>query len=149
MRTFPWPSRLLTLSLLWATCLGAGSAFGQEMKLAGSWVVASAKRGGEDFAQPLGDTVVFTDKSMQVKPKNPDNPSITVELKVDTDKKPSEIDLSIDMGGETRIVQGIFAFEGQTLRLCLAKPGDARPSSFESKEGAESVALVLKRAKSE
>jgi len=141
------PVLVLPATLL--TCLAALPVLGQEMKLAGTWIVESAQRGGEKFEQPIGDKVTFTETSMQVETKKAENPSITVALKLDTEKTPKQMDLSLPQGGETRAVKGIYAVEGKTLRLCLAKPGDDRPTSFETKEGSESVSLVLKRAKEE
>jgi uncharacterized protein (TIGR03067 family) len=137
------------LSTTLLTCLAALPVLGEEMQLAGTWVVESARRGGEKFEQPIGDKVTFNETSMQVKPKNEDNPSVTVELKIDAQKTPKQMDLSLSQGGETQAMKGIYAVEGKTLRICLAKPGDERPTSFETKEGSENVSLVLKRAKAE
>lgn len=42
---------------------------------------------------------------------------------------------------------GIYAFEGDTLRLCLANAMKARPKSFGDKRSPDTILFVLKRVK--
>ncbi len=44
-------------------------------------------------------------------------------------------------------VLGIYEQNGDTLKLCLAKTGEARPKTFEAPQGSKIGYLVLKRKK--
>jgi uncharacterized protein (TIGR03067 family) len=57
--------------------------------------------------------------------------------------RPKQIDLTELDSGETSL--GIFDLAGDRLRICFASPGDERPRSFESNEGA--TLMVLERVK--
>jgi uncharacterized protein (TIGR03067 family) len=44
-------------------------------------------------------------------------------------------------------VPGIYEFEGDTLKVCFAQPGEERPKKFTSKEGTGFIYCVYKRKK--
>jgi uncharacterized protein (TIGR03067 family) len=72
----------------------------------------------------------------------------TYTYKLDTSKKPAEIDLTITNGvfkGKT--YPGIYQLDGGTLKLCRNQPGQKRPTEFASKKGSDTMFLVLKRVK--
>ena len=65
----------------------------------------------------------------------------------DPTKSPKTIDYVITAGankGKTQI--GIYEFEGDLLRICMAAPGHARATSFESTKGDKRTFTVWKRA---
>jgi len=64
-------------------------------------------------------------------------------FKLDPSKKPKEIDLIDDK--ET--VKGIYSLDGDTLKFCLAKGGNDRPTDFTTKKGDGRGLFVLKRDK--
>ena len=60
--------------------------------------------------------------------------------------KPKEIDITPT--DENRTFEGIYAFEKETLKLCLAtEPGDGRPGEFAVKDGKSFVLVTLERSK--
>jgi uncharacterized protein (TIGR03067 family) len=70
--------------------------------------------------------------------------------KADTSKKPIHIDVTPNHGKDKdKVFKGILILEGNQLTLCLARPGDDRPTKASSKEGSGHILLVLERAKSE
>ena len=68
-----------------------------------------------------------------------------LKLTLDPGKKPKQIDLARPGGRGTAL--GIYALDGDELKLCYAEPGRDRPTEFASPEGGRLYLLVLKRAK--
>ncbi len=48
---------------------------------------------------------------------------------------------------EDQTVPGIYALEGDTLRLCFARPGQERPKEFTTKAGTAFLCCVYKKFK--
>jgi uncharacterized protein (TIGR03067 family) len=48
---------------------------------------------------------------------------------------------------EDETVPGIYEIQGDTLKLCFARPGDDRPKAFTTKEGTGFLSCVYKRRK--
>jgi uncharacterized protein (TIGR03067 family) len=69
--------------------------------------------------------------------------------KIDTSKKPAQLDLDITAGNDKGKKQvGIYKVEGETLTVCLAFPGGKeRPSEFDTKEGSDRLLFIFKREK--
>jgi len=67
-------------------------------------------------------------------------------FKLDATKKPRRIDVT-PLGGplEGQTLEGIYALEGETLKMCLALPDGARPDAFAA--GDMRVFITLKRVK--
>jgi uncharacterized protein (TIGR03067 family) len=67
---------------------------------------------------------------------------------LDASKMPKQIDLTLTSGpGRGGSLKGIFELKGETLRLCYAAPGKARPSDFSSRPGSGNSLLVLHHVK--
>jgi uncharacterized protein (TIGR03067 family) len=69
-------------------------------------------------------------------------------FKIDSTKKPKEIDIMDDSGiknDKTKL--GIFELDGDTYKFCLAPAGKPRPSDFTSKAGSGHSLGVSKREK--
>jgi uncharacterized protein (TIGR03067 family) len=148
------------LPLVTAVCLGLlWTAAAQEEKgkpkdldqLKGTWTAVSLERGGmklpEDMLKELNMQLVFNgDKYME---RIQGKVNEEGKIKIDTSKKPAMIDLNIQTGDDKGKLQlGIFEVKGETLRLCLAVPGDKdRPTTFASPEGKTDANVVFKRAK--
>jgi uncharacterized protein (TIGR03067 family) len=50
-----------------------------------------------------------------------------------------------DLGIRKRVYLGIYALEGDDLKVCYALPGKERPTAFATKPGSGTVLFVLKR----
>lgn len=68
------------------------------------------------------------------------------KYKLDSSKSPREIDIVRKRKDQELTFQGIYAIEGDRLKVCLAGAGHPRPKKFRSGEGIE-FAVELKRVK--
>jgi erythromycin esterase len=60
---------------------------------------------------------------------------------------PKTIDVTITEGTQAgKTLLGVYELDGDTYRICLAKPGDPRPQKIESKRGSGQTLTVLARA---
>jgi uncharacterized protein (TIGR03067 family) len=67
---------------------------------------------------------------------------------LDPTKTPKEIDLRPSSGPDQgRTLKGIYQIEGDTLKVCLAGPGEERAAQFESKEGSRHSLYIMRRVK--
>jgi uncharacterized protein (TIGR03067 family) len=136
----------LVLAILVAAAGPRDEAAKQEMaKLEGNWKTVLADAGGKLDGR-LYATLSFvankfarTFKSQTVRGHYEVNPA----------SKPKTIDISFDDGPDKgKTVAGIYALEGENLRICYAEPGKARPTEIGKHGGPNEVLLVLKRDKS-
>jgi uncharacterized protein (TIGR03067 family) len=138
---------LVLLAVVFASAgvVAGGDAKADLKKLAGTWSVVSAQKGGKDAPENdikelrlifNGDkfTARFGDKSKDG------------TFKIDPSKKPKQIDITL----MDKIAEGIYQFKGDNLELCLSEPGggEPRPTEFKSAEGSRTILFVLKREKS-
>jgi uncharacterized protein (TIGR03067 family) len=65
-------------------------------------------------------------------------------MKIDATKNPKTVDFTPD-GGKVPPLAGIYALDGDTLKLCTALPGKDRPTKFESSEGSGFSLSVWRR----
>src|SRR5262249_47022751 len=69
-------------------------------------------------------------------------------FKLDPDKKPKAIDMTVTAGErKDTVIEGIYEFKGDALRICSKLDAKERPKEFKSPEGENIVLMVLKRAK--
>jgi uncharacterized protein (TIGR03067 family) len=67
---------------------------------------------------------------------------------IDPTQKPKAVDLTVTEGQNAgKKALGIYEFEGDTRKVCLAEPGKGRPTEFSSTAGGGHVLAVLKRVK--
>src|SRR5262249_37838032 len=68
--------------------------------------------------------------------------------KINPASQPKEIDL-IGTEGENKgkTAQGIYVFDGDTLKICYTMPGTDRPKEFASKPSSGATLVVWKRSK--
>ena len=113
----------------------------------GRWTVVSGAVDG-DQQDMEGAKVHLAKGKITLEERNGEEQSGT--YKADTSKKPIHFDTTPKHGKDKdKVFKGILILEGNQLTICLARPGDDRPTEASSKEGSGHILLVLERAKSE
>jgi uncharacterized protein (TIGR03067 family) len=116
-------------------------------KFEGRWIVVSSTVDG-DAQDMQGDRVHLAKGKITVEEHGGDVQECTYEA--DTTKKPHHIDVTPKQGKDKgKVFKGILILEENLLKLCLARPGDDRPTEASSQEGSGHILLVLEPAKSE
>jgi uncharacterized protein (TIGR03067 family) len=116
-------------------------------KFEGRWTVVSATVDG-DAQDMQGDKVHISKGKFTLREQDGNEQEATYEA--DTTKKPHHIDFKPTQGNDKgKLHKGILILEEKQLKLCLARPGDDRPTEASSKEGSGHILLVLEPAKSE
>jgi uncharacterized protein (TIGR03067 family) len=114
-------------------------------QLQGTWVVQALDRGGQTMADSKGDTLTIQGDKFTIKMKNGE---VKGTLKLDAAKTPRQIEFMITEGPQQGTALGIYALQGDELKLCLAEPGaKERPKALASKEGETHLFVTLKREK--
>ena len=116
-------------------------------KFEGRWIVVSSTVDG-DAQDMQGDKVHIAKGKIKVEEHGGEVQEGTYEA--DTTKKPHHIDVTPMHGKDKgKVFKGILIFEENLLKICLARPGDDRPTEASSQEGSGHLLLVLEAAKSE
>jgi uncharacterized protein (TIGR03067 family) len=118
-------------------------------KLQGTWTVASVQDGGEERADEKSKKVsivikgdVFSFK-MEGQPK-----TLDMKLKLDPSAKPKAVDLASTIR-EGQVAHGIYALDGDELKICWSRNAKARPDGFKTKPGDDRMFFTLKRVKAQ
>jgi uncharacterized protein (TIGR03067 family) len=109
-------------------------------KLEGTWVVESASRDGKDATGGGPSELVISGNSITMKEATKDRKG---KITIDPTKNPKTIDVEPEEKKETS--PAIYELTGDTLKLCIGRPGKDRPTEF-SDTG--HVLVTLKRKKS-
>ena len=116
-------------------------------KFEGRWIVVSSTVDG-DAQDMQGDKVHIAKGRIKVEEHGGEVQEGTYEA--DTTKKPHHIDITPMHGKDKgKVFKGILIFDENLLKICLARPGDDRPTEASSQEGSGHLLLVLEPAKSE
>jgi uncharacterized protein (TIGR03067 family) len=115
-------------------------------RLQGTWAFVSEERGGKQVEPPeeaKGATLTFQGDRAVFKQKGGGHEA---SFKLDPTRTPKEIDLTVEEGGKSAVHKGLYALEGDTLKMCLAHPPQPRPTAFASVAGERWPAVfVFKR----
>ncbi len=111
-------------------------------KLDGTWIMESGERNGQPLPDDVAKTLKLTIMGEKLKIEAQGNEREGT-IKIDAGKKPKEIDITV---GE-RMTKGIYELDGDTLKICHARPNGERPTEFSAKEGTNQMMMVLKREK--
>jgi uncharacterized protein (TIGR03067 family) len=114
----------------------------------GTWVMLSGEREGQNFTEEQVKSFKRTVKG--------DKLTITVNgeelyrgaFKLDPSKKPKNIDVTPETGdAKGATLMGIYEFDGDTLKVCMAFPDSPRPTEFTGKAGSNQTFAVWKKEK--
>ena len=115
----------------------------EEPSIEGVWRVVSVELAEQNVAGLEGAKLTLLPGGK----KTFELPSGVVEkgtYSVDASATPKRIDTTTE--GREGTEKGIYALEGQTLKLCIATRGGERPAAFETKAGTDLILIALKRA---
>jgi len=115
-------------------------------KLIGTWnVTAEEKDGRQQTAEAInGKSVKITANTITCQGKDGKS-DMAARYELDTSTKPWRIDLNCTEGEHKgKTVKGIVQLDGDTLRICHAKPDENAPTEFTTKEN--QCCFTLKRA---
>ena len=118
-------------------------------KLAGTWKVISAERDGQpDKVSKDALTTYTADGKFSVKFADGTTGDGTYQL--DPGQSPKAIDYTMNYGpNKGQSHEGIYALEGETLKICRSDPGKPRPKEFATKTDSGQMLFVLARQKAE
>ncbi|MCI0703285.1 MAG: TIGR03067 domain-containing protein [Planctomycetia bacterium] len=133
------------LVLLLSSTLPAQEKKADEAAFRGKWKLVSGKFNGKAYDLPKDSQrgTNFTEK--EVMTFDGQRVGRTLNYTLDATANPKQIDLTLAKTDQKS--QGIYTLDGDTLTLCYAEPGAARPTKLESKEGDRTFLLLFKRIK--
>jgi uncharacterized protein (TIGR03067 family) len=117
-----------------------------QKKLLGAWKIVAMEENGkasDDFKD-----AVLTMQEGKYTIQTPDGEVLDGTYKVNSSAKPKEIDFVPNFGrnkGKTTL--GIYALEGDTLKICRDDAGKPRPKEFATRPDTGLIVFVLKRHK--
>ena len=112
--------------------------------LNGSWTVEKAVFMGNDSTETFKSAVLtMKDGSYTVTISGQKDKGT---LKLDSKAKPKRVTiLSTEGPNKGQKIEGIYAVDGNTLKVCYSFNGTEAPKAFESKEGTATLYIVYKR----
>ena len=117
-------------------------------KLEGIWVIESMEADGNPVTNEALLKIEFLFEKNSCTLQVGEKVLLKGEIKIDPAATPAVIDFFIKPGPERSArLEGIYQFEGDTLRWCSAAPAKDRPIAFATKPADESTCVVLKRKK--
>jgi uncharacterized protein (TIGR03067 family) len=122
-------------------------------KMEGTWDIVSGVERGEPSSEHLLKNLKFVFKGNQLTFAGDDVMAkkvgkIAVKIDATTTPKCIDLKLKVDAGAvKDLLLEGIYEFKGDELKLCISEEAGNRPLEFESKEGSNRVLFVLKRQK--
>jgi uncharacterized protein (TIGR03067 family) len=139
---------LLLVATLGLALVAASPGGDDAKKMQGVWDIVEY----EVQSKPLPANVlkkvkaVFTGDKFKIDTGSPDVKEST--FKLDSAKNPKQIDFAGEEKGAPVKMKGIYAFDGDSLKICLIVDPAARPTEFKTDEKTKSVRMVLKKEKS-
>jgi len=138
--------RMLDLSIAISVCVFVVSveaeerAMTDEQKIQGTWQLVAGERHGKAFSDEMvkGVTLSFTKDVLTTKNKDRES---NAKFRLRSDIAPKGIDLTM----EGSVGEGIYALEGDDLKILHGEVGDPRPTKFDPKAWPTSSLLILKR----
>jgi uncharacterized protein (TIGR03067 family) len=115
----------------------------------GTWRLSSRELDGKQFGEDeIKDVIMTNDGTGRCSVRRGDKVIAEATAQLDPTKKPKAVDITFSEGehkGMTAL--GIYEIEGDTFRVCCARPGDERPAEFSARAGSGRTLIVYKRQK--
>jgi uncharacterized protein (TIGR03067 family) len=150
--------RLATMAALGALVLAVGPARADDKdkdkdkpqteqndnaKFQGTWKPEKMVRFGNAAPADEMEKMSIEFKGNKAIPQREGKSEKEAEFTIDSTKTPKHFEIKTPDG---KTLQGIYEFDGDTLKICLVEEGD-RPTKFDSAEGSKNMLIVLKRQK--
>jgi uncharacterized protein (TIGR03067 family) len=115
---------------------------------AGKWKAVSVESDGKKITEDELKDIYVTHDGNKITVRKGDTPMVEGTIEIDPTKKPKTVDFtSTQEKTKGQVSRGIYEFDGDSYRLCLAAPGKDRPKEFSGKEGSGHALIVYKREK--
>jgi uncharacterized protein (TIGR03067 family) len=112
--------------------------------LQGAWELVSARRDGKDMPPAAVKTFRGTIRGDRLTVTREGKVVEEGTLKLDPATKPARLDFVLDDRGRT--AAGIYEQDGDTFKVCYARPGKDRPRDFGAARGSGHSLAVWRRA---
>lgn len=112
-------------------------------QIQGKWKMVSSEKNGQQREVRVTQVVIKANTITFVGPDG--KASFDVAYTLDANKKPRAIDIKNEKGDETS--PGIYSLDGDTLKICTARPGMERPTEFATRPDSHLSLIVLMRDK--
>ena len=123
----------------------AADAKDELKKFDGTWKVVRAEKEGKVLPDDKAKAIQVTIKDGKITIKDGNDVDVAT-LKIDPSKSPATIDF-IPADDDKLRAPGIYAFEGETLKICWSSVRSERPKEFASKMETETNLFILMREK--
>jgi uncharacterized protein (TIGR03067 family) len=127
-------------------CARISQPMSESNLLAGTWSCLSATVDGKPLPKETTDLLRLTLTQNRYKTEKGSEVLFDSSYTVDPSKNPKQINMigtEGDLAGKE--APGIYALEGDVLRICYVMPGLARPEAFESASGSKAFLVSWKR----
>jgi uncharacterized protein (TIGR03067 family) len=111
-------------------------------KMQGDWMVASIVSDGRKLTDDEAQTLFRTVTGHECTIYNFNKPLSKTTIKIDATRTPKTIDSTPAGPAKSPPLLGIYEFEGNTLTICNARPGQPRPTNFDAKAGSNHTKII-------
>jgi RNA polymerase sigma factor (sigma-70 family) len=133
---------VVALAIVMWVLFGRARSVDDREAIQGTWRVAASRYGGEPVPQMFGRTADIDGQRMRFYWGD-------APYDLDPTQSPRAIDLHVPFGpnGQSVVCRGVYELAGDRLRIHLAEPGQARPTSVQPADGSEQMVIVLERVR--
>jgi uncharacterized protein (TIGR03067 family) len=140
--------------LAFICCTGATVLAGEAKtdldRIQGTWEIVSLVEKGKKVAEDETKLLEIVVKGDRLVIKAKGNTLTEYSIKLDEKHKPRAMDMTITDGEDKgKIAPGIYALEGDGLKIAMDEDLKNRPASFDEKDTASCSVIALKRKKKE
>jgi uncharacterized protein (TIGR03067 family) len=136
----------IALFLCCVILLQAGESATDLERMQGTWTVVSLTEQGKAIPNAETDILEFVIDKDVIKVLEKGTVEVQYQIKLDPEKSPKAIDFTHQIGpNKDKTELGIYAFDGEKIKLCLDEKRKGRPTVFEGKESETFSVIVLKK----